>query len=79
MTASFYKDKNRVGFNLRRFTDISNLIIPFFDNYKIEGVKNLDFEDFKNVALIVKNKEHLTVEGFERIIKIYNNMNLRRS
>ena len=35
-------------------------IIPFFDKYPIVGVKSKSYEDFKQVALIVKDKKHLT-------------------
>jgi len=38
----------------------------------------LDFEDFTRVAELVKNKEHLNMEGLKRIVKITEGMNLRR-
>lgn len=59
--------------------DIENKVIPFFNEYPILGVKRLDFEDFKKVAELVKNKEHLNVEGLNKIIKIAEGMNLDRS
>ena len=54
---------------------MTDIIIPFFDKYKIIGVKSEDFEDFKKVTELMKNKAHLTappVEGLEkiRLIKI---------
>ena len=58
--------------------DIENKIIPFFNEYPILGVKKLDFEDFKKVAELVKNKEHLNAEGLNKIIKIAKGMNLDR-
>lgn len=53
-----------VSFTIRNFTDIVNTVIPFFDKYPILGVKSLDFADFKKVAEMVNNKEHLTNSGF---------------
>ena len=58
--------------------DIENKVIPFFNEYPVLGVKRLDFEDFKKVAELVKNKEHLNAEGFNKIIKIVEGMNLDR-
>jgi len=61
------------------FNDITNIIIPFFDKYPIQGVKSLDFIDFKKIATLMKEKDHLDIEGIEKIIKIKSNMNkLRR-
>jgi len=58
--------------------DIENKVIPFFNEYPILGTKRLDFEDFKKVAELVKNKEHLNAEGLNKIIKIAEGMNLDR-
>jgi hypothetical protein len=58
--------------------DIENKVIPFFNQYLILGVKRLDFEDFKTVAELIKNKEHLNAEGLSKIIKIVEGMNLNR-
>ena len=37
--------------------------------------KSLDFIDFKNVSEMIKNKEHLTSEGFDKILEIKTRMN----
>jgi hypothetical protein len=58
--------------------DIENKVIPFFNQFPILGVKRLDFEDFKTVAELIKNKEHLNAEGLNKIIKIVEGMNLDR-
>jgi hypothetical protein len=71
--------KQSVSLYIRRFTEIDNVIIPFFDKHPILGVKSFDFADFKKVAKIVKDKEHLTNSGFESIQKINKTMNLRRN
>ena len=70
--------KHSVGLYIRRFSEIVNVIIPFFDKHPILGVKSLDFADLKKVAEIVQNKGHLTSSGFESIQKINSTMNLRR-
>lgn len=45
------------------------IIIPFFEKY-ISGVKELDFAVFKKVASIMKNKGHLTKDGYNNIMRI---------
>ncbi len=41
---------------IKTSSDIENKVIPFFNKYPILGVKELDFEDFKKVGELVKNK-----------------------
>ena len=41
-----------------KLLDIETKIIPFFQTYKIEGIKQLDFEDFCQVAKLMKHKAH---------------------
>jgi len=53
-------------------------VIPFFDKYLIVGVKSQDYEDFKQVVLMVKDKKHLTSEGLNLIKKIKGGMNKLR-
>lgn len=63
---------------IKNTTDIFNKVIPFFTEYPILGIKSKDFKDFKIVAELVKNREHLTEDGLNKIIKIVDNMNLDR-
>ena len=66
-------------FVVTRFEDIYEKIIPFFKKYPIEGVKALDFSDFCEAAELMKNKEHLTQEGLEKIKNIKARMNRNRT
>jgi hypothetical protein len=73
----FILEKN-VALQITKISDIVNTIIPFFEKYPIVGIKSLDFANFKKVADMVKNKEHLTSEGFKKILEIKSNMNQNR-
>jgi hypothetical protein len=73
-----YSTHNFVKFVVTRFSDITEKIIPFFDKYKIVGVKSQDYQDFKKVACLMKNKAHLTSEGLDKIRKIQAGMNKGR-
>ena len=58
--------------------NINSKIIPFFNKYKIQGVKYKDFKDWSSAAKIIESKRHLTPEGYEEICKIKENMNSYR-
>ena len=67
-----------VYFVVTNFQDIYEKIIPLFDKYPIKGVKALDYSDFKKIANLVQDEEHLTEEGLSKIQSIKLNMNLFR-
>ena len=67
-----------VYFVVTNFKDIFEKIIPFFDEHPIQGIKALDYSDFKKVANLIHNKEHLTEQGLLKIQSIKSNMNLFR-
>jgi len=69
-----YIANDSVNLQVMKFSDII-FIINFFDKYPIQGTKILDFADFKKVSEILKNKEHLTPEGFNKILEIKAGMN----
>lgn len=50
--------------------DIVNIIIPHFDKYPLLSKKGEEFKLFKEIALIKYNKQHLTEEGFYKILSI---------
>lgn len=76
------KYKDACDYKVIKFSDVQEKIIPFFNNYSILalglGVKSKDFEDFNAVALIMKEKGHLTSDGWNQIQKIKAGMNKRR-
>ena len=73
-----YKIGDAFDFRVSKFNDIIKIIIPFFLQYPIHGVKALDFKDFCLVAEMMKEKKHLTQEGLELIRKIKAGMNRGR-
>ena len=49
-----------------------------FEQNPIQGVKQLDFLDFSEVAKLMSEGKHLTPEGLELIRAIKNKMNTQR-
>jgi hypothetical protein len=65
-------------FIVEKFTDVFDKVIPIFEEFKLHGVKSKNYQDFKKVALLIKNKKHLTREGLDEIKKIKGSMNKNR-
>ena len=61
-----------------RFDNIVDKIIPLLKKYPIYGVKALDFSDFCKASKIILNKEHLTLQGLDKIKNLKNGMNTGR-
>ena len=55
--------------------DLINVIIPHFNEYSLITQKKADFELFKQVVYMMKDKKHLTIEGLHIIIGIKASMN----
>lgn len=65
-------------FIVEKFSDVNEKILPIFEEFKLQGVKSKEFEDFKKAALIIKNKDHLTREGLDKIKELKGKMNKNR-
>lgn len=72
---SQYQNRKVCEFIVTKINDINTYIIPFFDKYKIEGSKHRDYVNFKEAAILIKNKEHLTEKGLNKIIELKKYMN----
>ena len=70
---------NKVQFRVEKFTDIYEKILPFFYDYNIRGVKLEDFKDWSTVAKFMRDGEHLTTDGLNKIVKIKAGMNKGRA
>jgi len=67
-----------VNFTVYKITDITNIIIPFFEQNTIHGAKRLDYLDFYKVTKLMTEGAHLTLEGLDFIRTIKAGMNTGR-
>ena len=58
------------SYRVRNRTHLLNIIIPFFEKHSLKTMKKVDFQKFRRVLLLMKNGEHLTLEGLNRIREI---------
>jgi hypothetical protein len=52
------------------------IIVNHFNKYPLVTQKQADFELFKKAFKLIKNKEHLTQDGIQKIVSIRASMNL---
>jgi len=65
-----------VEFRVSTLKDIVNVILPHFDNYPLITKNRSDYELFKQVILLMLNKEHSTIEGIQKIVNLRASINL---
>ena len=64
-----------VEFRVHSSKDITNVIIPHFDNYPLLTKKYSDYMLFKNVINLMLEKQHTNLEGIQKIINKRASMN----
>lgn len=69
------KNKNSAAFEVRKLSDLNNIIIPHFDKFPLLSQKGADFILFKQIVELMMNKLHLTSEGLLKIINIKASIN----
>jgi hypothetical protein len=76
-------NKEYFEFRVEKFVDIDTKIIPFFVKYpalhcRSKTISRFALQDFYKVAKLMKEKAHITTEGFNNICKIKERMNTGR-
>ena len=73
------RNNNGCDFTVISFKDIEAKVVPFFLEYKLMGFKYNNFNHFNKAVKIIKDKEHLTEQGMEKIKYIKIQMNIRKT
>jgi hypothetical protein len=63
------------GFYVSSIKDLTTVIIPHFVKYPLISRKQGDFLLFKSVVEMINAKEHLTLEGLQKIVSIKASVN----
>ncbi len=70
------KDDGVWYYEVTNFDAIQNNLIPFFNRFNfLSAKKKRDFSKFKQIAKLIENKDHLTIEGILKILEIRREMN----
>ena len=68
-------DRKKSVYRVTNATYMKNVIIPHFINYPLISKKGIDFLLWSKVVEIILNKDHLTKEGFTKILSYYASIN----
>jgi len=58
---------DRMAYRVRSIEHLLEHIVPFFVKYPLKSRKRVDFEKFRDVLLMMREGDHLTESGVERI------------
>ncbi len=61
---------NILCYRVRAQKHLREVIIPFFEKNPLRTKKKFAFQTFKQALVLLENKEHLTLEGLEKIRKL---------
>ena len=76
--AIYSHSENAFVFTVGKFLDLNNKIIPFFKEHSIQGIKQLDYQDFCEIATLIGEGKHITTTGIAKIKLIKDRMNTKR-
>ena len=74
-----YPKQPAVSLTIVKFSDITDIIIPLFNQNPLIGVKLYDFLDWCKIHQLMAEDSHLTLEGLDLIRKIKSGMNKGRN
>jgi len=68
-------NSSTVEFRVSTLKDLVDVILPHFDNYPLITKKHSDYLLFKQIVLLMLNKEHNTLEGIQKTVNIRASIN----
>jgi len=75
------RDNHREGlfrYEVFRFQDLRDVIVPFFQEYPLRTAKRDNFAKFARIIELMDSRRHLTVPGLIEIGEIAETMNFRK-
>lgn len=63
-------NRSSVEFRVSRLNDLVDVILPHFDKYPLITKKPSDYLLFKQIVLLMLNKEHNTQQGMGKVVNI---------
>lgn len=74
----YFHSENAFVYTVSKIADLIKIIIPMFKVYPIQGIKQLDFQEFCKVVALIEKDKHLNPKGLDQILLIKNRMNTKR-
>jgi hypothetical protein len=63
---------------ITKISEVHQIVIPFFNQYPICGIKHLDYLDWCRIANLIETGAHLKNEGLAEIRRIKEGINTGR-
>jgi len=70
-----YRKDGVCYFEVTDLRDFLEIVVPFFRRFPLLSKKRFDFEALTKIARMMESGDHLTSEGFRRIVEIRRPMN----
>ena len=68
-------NENLYRYCVRSFSDLNGIIVPFFQENKLQTAKAKDFIIFAKIIGLMEERTHLTEKGIKQIISLATKMN----
>jgi hypothetical protein len=65
-------------FCVRSVKELNDKIIPFFEEFKLRTSKRENFLIFMKIVKMMSDKEHLSENGFEKVLALAGTMNRKK-
>jgi hypothetical protein len=69
---------DKIQYRIRGLNQLEENLFPLLDRYPLQTIKGLDALAFREVYKLMRNNEHLTERGLEKIKEIKSQMNRSR-
>ena len=66
---------DNADYRVEKISDLADYIIPHLDKYPLISKKKADYELFKRIVFIMRDKLHLTDKGLQEIVNLKASMN----
>jgi hypothetical protein len=67
----------KLQLRIRAIKDLEDKLFPILDKYPLQTKKHLDEMIFRQVFIMIKNKEHLTEDGLNKVRYLKSKINRR--
>ena len=67
-SVSIRQTRDAASFKVSSISDLKNVIIPHFKKYSLLTQKKVDFDLWVKIVNLIDSKEHLTIEGVNKIL-----------
>lgn len=71
-----YNVKNYYLWEVESQNDLLNIIVPFFDQFKLQGKRSIEFLRQREILLKLEKKKHYERRGFDEIVELAQNLRI---